>query len=178
MSVGFQGNDQDFEWYDKSRLAALEKLLSENEDNYVIFYNYEPEFLELFDLCDRLGYKVDVCNGSIKSEWFYKKYASQSEGERLVNKKNVILSNFKSGAAGSNWQLFDKCVLFSLPGFGDYQQAIKRVHRIGQRSTVVYHVFYSENWLDMSMLKALRESKEYDKTMFESDLSRVQRLLS
>lgn len=177
LSVGFQGNDEEFEWYDRSRLASLKKLLEENEDNYVIFYNYEPEFLELFDLCDSLGYNVDVFNGTMKSEYFYQRHEKMDEGKRLTDKKNVILANFKSGSAGANWQLYDKCVLFSLPGFGDYQQAIKRVHRIGQKSTVVYHVFYSENWLDLSMLKALRESKEYDQTMFESDRERIERML-
>lgn len=178
MSVGFQGNDEEYEWFSRKRLEALRDLLASNEDNYVIFYNYEAEFFELFNICCDLGYNVDVCSGNIKSEYFYQKYSKQGEGERLVNKKNVILANFKSGSAGANWQLYNKCVLFSIPGFGDYQQAIKRIHRIGQKSTVIYHVFYSENWLDLSMLKALRESKEYDKTMFESDLKRVQGILS
>lgn len=178
MSVGFQGNDEDFEWYSRDRLDAFEELLRDHEDNYVVFYNYEPEFFELFDVCYRLGYSIDVCNGSIKSEYFYSKYCSQTDGERLTNKKNVILANFKSGSAGANWQMYDKCVLFSLPGFGDYQQSIKRIHRLGQKSTVIYHVFYAENWLDLSMLKALRESKEYDKDMFESDLKRVQTIMS
>lgn len=176
MAIGFQGNDEDFEWYDRSRLEEFKELLEEHEDNYVVFYNYEPEFLALFEICYELGYSVDVCNGSIKSEYFYEKYSKQTEGERLTNKKNVILSNYRSGSAGSNWQLYDKCVLFSVPGFGDYQQAIKRVHRIGQRSTVIYHVFYAKNWLDISMLAALRSSKEYDKSMFESDLALAQKL--
>lgn len=178
LSVGFQGNSEEFKWFNKTRLQKLKELLEDEPDNYVLFYNYDPEFYEIFDICEELGYKVDVCNGSIKSEYFYQKYLKQSEGERLVNTKNIILANFGSGAEGGNWQAFSKCILFSLPVFKDWQQGLKRVHRMGQKETVIYHVFYSDNWLDQSMLQALKESKQYDLLMFESDLKRVQDLLS
>lgn len=178
LSIGFQGNSEEDRWFDKSRLAELEKLLTDNPDNYVLFYNYVPEFLEIFEICDKLGYNVDVCNGEMKSLYFYDKYRNQKEGERLVNKKNIILANFASGSAGSNWQLYNKCILFSIPVFKDWEQSLKRVHRIGQKETVIYHIFYSNNWLDLSMLKTLRESKQYDNNLFESDLKRIQSLLS
>ena len=177
MSIGFQGNSEEYVWYDKRRIDALRALLERQPDNYVIFYSYEPEFFELFEACSSLGYSVDVCSGSIKSEYFYQKYQHQSEAERLINKKNVILANFQSGAAGSNWQLYDKCVLFSTPCFGDWQQSIKRVHRLGTKSTVVYHVFCSDDWLDGARLKALKESKDYNDDMFEADLKRAQGLI-
>lgn len=178
LSIGFQGNTEEYRWYNKERLEELKKLLEEEPDNYVLFYNYDPEFYEIFDICESLGYKIDVCNGSIKSEYFYQKYLKQSEGERFFNTKNIIISNFASGAEGGNWQAFNKCILFSIPLFGQYEQSIKRVHRLGQNETVIYHIFCGNNWLDMSMLKSLRESKEYNQTMFESDLKRVQDLLS
>ena len=178
LSIGFQGNSEEDRWFDKSRLQELEKLLSEHPDNYVLFYNYVPEFLEIFDICEKLGYNVDVCNGDLKSSYFYEKYRNQSEGERLVNNKNIILANFASGSAGSNWQLYNKCILFSIPVFKDWEQSLKRVHRIGQKETVIYHIFYANNWLDLSMMKTLKESKEYDNNLFESDLKRIQTLLS
>ena len=178
LSIGFQGNEEDFQWYNKSRLEELKTLLEEYPDNYVLFYNYDPEFYEIFAICDELGYKVDICNGWKHSEYFYQKYAKQTPGERLINTKNIIISNFASGAEGGNWQLYSKCILFSIPLFGQYQQSIKRVHRLGQKETVIYHIFYGDNWLDHSMLAALKESKEYDQNMFASDLKRVQDLLS
>ena len=159
LSIGFQGNSEEAKWFDRTRLEEVKKLLEEYPDNYVLFYNFDPEFYELFDICDALGYNIDVCNGSIQSEHFYQKYLKQSEGERLLNKKNIILANFDSGSAGSNWQLYDKCILFSVPLFGAYQQGLKRIHRIGQKNTVIYHIFYQKNWLDMSMLKSLQNSK-------------------
>ena len=38
LSIGFQGNAEESVWYDKRRLQLLEKFLSENEDNYLLFY--------------------------------------------------------------------------------------------------------------------------------------------
>lgn len=179
LSIGFQGNDEEYSWYDKSRLNALKKLLEEHPDNYVLFYNFEPEFYEIFNMCDELGYNVDVCNGSIKSEYFYQRYINMTPGERLTETKNIILSNFLSGAAGGNWQGYNKCILFSVPLFGAYAQAIKRVHRIGQDgSTVIYHTFFGKNWLDTKMLEALKQSKEYDLNLFKSDLKRIQEIFS
>lgn len=178
LSIGFQGNSEEYLWYNKDRLENLKKLLADNPDNYILFYNFDPEFFEIFDICCELGYNVDVCNGSMVSEFFYNKYVKQNEAERLTNTKNILLANFASGSAGSNWQAYNKCILFSVPLFGDYQQSLKRVHRMGQKDTVVYHIFCQENWLDLSMINALKNQKEYDKQLFESDLKKIQNLLS
>ena len=178
LSIGFNGNAQSYKWYDRSRLDALEAFLSMNEDNYVLFYNFVPELLELYDICEKLGYNIDVYCGDIKSLQHYDKYASQSEAEQLTNKKNIILANFASGSTGMNWQAYNKCIIFSCPLYKDYAQGIKRIHRTGQKYTTIYHVFYQLNWLDASMNRALAEAKDYDVKMFESDLARVHSLTS
>jgi len=177
LSIGFQGNAEEAIWFNKNRLNALKELLEDNPDNYVLFYNYTPEMVEIYDICEKLGYNIDIYCGEIKSEYYYNKYVSQNEGERLVNKKNIILANYASGSTGANWQAYNKCILFSIPLFKDYEQGIKRVHRIGQTSTVIYHIFYEDNWLDKGMLKALKESRQYNKDLFEADLKRIQEIL-
>lgn len=177
LSIGFQGNATEALWFNKFRLEALKDLLENNPDNYVLFYNYTPELLQIYDICEELGYNIDVYCGEMKSEYFYNKFSSQTEEERLINTKNIIIANFASGSTGANWQLYNKCILFSLPLYKDYEQGIKRVHRIGQKNTVIYHIFYEDNWLDNSMLKALQEAKEYNKELFESDLKQLQEIL-
>lgn len=171
LSIGFQGNATEFEWYDKSRLEAIESFLGENPDNYLLFYNYTPELIELYDICERLGYNIDIYCGEIKSLTYYEKFQNQSAGERLTNTKNIILSNWASGSTGMNWQLYNKCIIASLPVYKDYEQGLKRLHRIGQTNTVVYHTFYQKNFLDRKMMKALKDKQEYTKEMFEYDLA-------
>lgn len=177
LSTGFIGNASKAIWYDRARLNALEKFLSENEDNYLLFYNYTPELIEIFDICERLGYNIDVYCGEIKSLTFYDRYTSQDAATRLTNTKNIIIANFASGSTGLNWQEYNKCILFSTPVFKDYAQGHKRVHRLGQKADrVLYYCFYQRNWLDANMRKALDGSIEYNEDLFQADLDRINSL--
>lgn len=171
LSIGFIGKAESYIWFDRSRLNRVKKLLSENESNYVLFYNYTPELFELYKICEELGYNIDVYSGDIKSLTFYNKYSEMSEEEKLTNNKNIILANFGSGSTGKNWQEYDRCIIFSLPTFDDYEQALKRVHRIGQNNTVIYYTFLNDNWLDRDMMKSLKEKIQYDENLFEKSLN-------
>lgn len=170
LSIGFQGNSENSIWYDKTRLNELSKFLENNEDNYILFYQYTPELLEIYSICENLGYNIDVYCGEIKSEYFYSKYCSQSDDEKLTNKKNIILSNWSSGSTGKNWQEYNKMILFDIPLYKDYEQGIKRINRIGQKETCIYHIFYQNNWLDKSMRKSLEEGINYSNEMFNNEL--------
>lgn len=174
LSIGFQGNADDCKWFDRTRLNDLETFLKEYEDNYLLFYNYTPELLEIYDICEKLGYNIDVYCGEAKSLVFYDKYCQLSDEEKLVSKKNIILANFASGATGMNWQQYNKCILFSCPIYKDYEQGLKRIHRLGQKETTFYHFFFQNNWLDIGMNKALQEHVNYSTEMFSADLARIQ----
>lgn len=178
ISIGFQGNSEDAEWYDMSRMNAIKNFLDRNRDNYIIFYNYTPELIQLFNICEELGYNVDAFCGEIKSLFFYEKYSNLTESEKLVNKGNVILANFASGSTGMNWQNYSKVIIASTPLYKDYAQAIKRVHRPGQKEKVFYHSFYQKNWLDYSMQKALSEQKQYSQDMYDADLARINQIMN
>lgn len=170
LSIGFQGNEDDAVWYDRRRLDALKEFMKENKENYVLFYNYTPELFELYNICEELGYNIDVYCGHIKSLTFYDRYERASEEERLRMKKSVIIANFASGSTGKNWQLYNQCIVFSVPVYKDWAQGIKRLHRIGQTKTVFYHCFYQKNWLDYSMRKSLNERTDYNFNLFKQEL--------
>lgn len=174
LSIGFQGNAEDATWYDKSRLDAIKTFLENNPDNYVLFYNYVPEFLELFDICVELGYNVDVYNGEIKSLSNYERYEKLSPDAKTGDTKNIILSNFASGSTGMNWQEYSNCIIASLPTYKHWAQGLKRVHRSGSRETVNYYVFKSDNWLDSGMWQSLMSGEEYSEAMFNKALNEAQ----
>lgn len=177
LSTGFIGNASESKWYDWRRVFQLKQFLEENPDNYLLFYNYTPELLMLYNICEELGYNIDVYCGEVKSLVFYDQYSKQTLEQRLSNTKNIILANFASGSTGLNWQNYNKCIIFSLPLYKDWAQGIKRIHRVGQTQTTIYHIFYQNNWLDKGMYKALKEQIDYNKDMFESDLLRAQSLI-
>lgn len=176
LSSGFQGNSEKYKWFDLSRLYELTLFLKNNVSNYILFYNYTPELFYLYEICLRLDYNVDIYSGEIKNLYYYEKYEKQSKEEKLINQKNIILANFSSGSTGMNWQEYNKCIIFSLPLYKDYAQAIKRIHRLGQNNSCIYHIFYQDNFLDKQMLKCLKEGKEYNLEMFNSDINRVKDL--
>lgn len=171
MSIGFQGNGEHYVWYDRSRLDLLKKILTDHEDNYILFYNYTPEMFEIFKICEELGYNIDIYSGDIKSQTFYDKYEQQSVDQRVTNRKNINIVNYASGAAGKNWQLYNKCIRFSTPTFSDWAQASKRIHRIGQESITIYDVLTQNNWLEKEMNDALESAQDYDTSMFNKGLS-------
>lgn len=176
LSIGFQGNGESSIWFDKSRVEAVKQLLEEHEDNYVLFYNFEPEIQELYPICRELGYNVDVWNADKKSDYFYQKYSKQTEGEQLMNKKNIILAQSVSGSTGKNWQKYNKVIIFSTPAFKDWIQGKDRVRRIGQTETQIYYVFAQNNWLDDGMKATLDENTEYTEDMFMDGLRKAQEI--
>lgn len=176
LSIGFQGNADKSRWFDKSRLNMLEKFLTENENNYVLFYNYTPELIEIYNICEKLGYNIDVYCGEAKSLVFYERYSHQSESEQLTNKKNVIIANFALGSTGLNWQKYNRMILFSLPIYKDYYQGIKRILRLGQKQTTFFYFFMSNNWLDKSMYQSLVDGTNYNSDMYAADLERIKML--
>lgn len=178
LSIGFQGNSETYKIYDRTRLNMLKSFLTNNEDNYLLFYSYNAELCELFDLCNDLQYNIDVYSGALKSITNYNNYAKLSDGEKMATEhKNIILANWQSGSTGVNFQAYNKCIIFDLPTYKDWEQGIKRIHRIGQKEPCFYYIFMQNNWLDLSMKKAIDEKREYTKDTFESDLKRVQEIL-
>ena len=176
LSAGFQGNADQAIWFDRSRLEVIKQFLDDNPDNYVIFCNFTPEILELYQICNELGYNVDMYCGEAKSLLFYERYSKNLAEGISDGSKNIILSNFASGSTGMNWQNYSHCIIFSLPMYKDYAQAIKRVHRLGQKDSVFYHIFYQKNWLDLGMLQSLDQKIDYNEQIFSADLQRIQSL--
>ena len=176
ISAGFQGNAEGYVWFDYSRLNQLKNFLADNEDNYILFYNYEPEFCEIYTVCKELGYNIDIYNGTTKDTSNYDRFENEPLGIQLVDKKNIILSNYASGSTGKNWQAYNKCILFSTPTFDRYEQGLKRIHRSGQKKNCIYHKFYQKNFLEEGMLNALDNKGEYNEDMFEADVERINRI--
>lgn len=177
LSIGFIGNSDGAYWFDRSRLDELEEFLKYHKDslgnNYVLFYNYVPEFVEIYEICNKLGYNTDVYNGELKDLSNYEKYISSSEEEQLKQTNNIILANFASGSTGMNWQAYNKVIVFSIPLYKDYEQGMKRVHRIGQKNTVYYYEFYSKSWLDFAMREALKNNCDYSAELFNKELNKI-----
>lgn len=163
---GFLGNGDEYVYLEKSRLNKLRSILEEEPNNYVIFYNFQPEFFEIFDICNQLEYNIDVYNGDIKDTFFYDRY---DENTIFSNTKNVLLIQFSSGSTGKNFQKYNNCIVYSLPDYANWAQGIDRLHRIGQNKTVIYNIIIMNNWLDWRRWESIQLGEEYTENLYKSD---------
>jgi hypothetical protein len=166
LASGFMGNAEHSDYYHTVKVDALEEVLTEKEDNYIIFYNYTPELYLIMSAAESAGYNIDIWNGHEKSQHNYIK-AKGKKGE-----KNVLIANIASGSAALNLQKYSNVIFFALPDkFMDYDQAIGRVERIGQKAKEVsVIVMYMKGTIEEKVWKRLQIGKDYTDKMYERDI--------
>lgn len=161
---GFMGNSEEFKYYNLERAGALEKVLGEHPDNYIIFYHWDPELYAIIDAVKKAGYKYDIYKGELKE---YETYESFQEGDT----GNVIIANIASGAKALNRQRWSSVIFYSIPSvYALYEQAIGRVQRLGQKASVIkVLVFLSPFTVDERVYQSLLVGQDYTEQSFERD---------
>ena len=75
---------------------------------------------------------------------------------------------YQAGALGLNLQKCNKMIFFSLPERSDlFEQAKKRIHRIGTTNTCFYWILSAENSIDGAIYKALEQKKDFTDALFK-----------
>ena len=142
--------------YNKSKLEAVKDLLESSDDRFVIFYNFNDEFVRLKRICDRLERPVSVLNGSVKDLSNYRKEPN-----------SVCLVQYQAGAKGGNLQEGDKIIYFSLTEkCEDWMQSQKRIHRIGQEKPCFYYILLAAGTVDMQIYNALERGVDFTDELF------------
>lgn len=142
--------------YNKSKLEAVKDLLESSNDRFVIFYNFNEEFMKLKSICDRLERPVSVVNGSVKDLSNYRKSCN-----------SVCLVQYQAGAKGGNLQEGDKIIYFSLTEkCEDWMQSQKRIHRIGQEKPCFYYILLAAGTVDMQIYNALERGVDFTDELF------------
>lgn len=163
MSIGFVGNSEEYIWYDTTRIDMLRDFLKTYKDNYILFYSFTPELIEIYNVADSLGYNISIYSGAIKDMESYDNLDSE--------KPTIVIGNWQSMSTGMNLQKFNKVIIFDYPVYRDWAQGLKRVHRIGQKADrVIYYIMCQDNFLDKGMKESLEEKIDYTKDMFKNDL--------
>lgn len=136
---------------------ALSDLIEGTDDRLVIFYNFNEEKERIMEVCkDRPlsfinGEKVDLSN--------YKEYSN-----------SVTLCQYQAGAYGHNLQLSNKMIFYSPPlSCEQFEQAQKRIHRIGQKNPCFYWKMETSNSIEKKIYKTLEMRQDYTMQLFVSD---------
>lgn len=144
--------------YNNRKLDALKDLINSSNDRFIVFYNFNDELDKLKAVAkDR---PLSIVNGQAKD-------LSAYENEE----NSVTLVQYQAGALGLNLQKCNKMIFFSLPERSDlFEQAKKRIHRIGTTNTCFYWILSAENTIDDAIYKALEQKKDFTDELFKEYL--------
>lgn len=145
--------------YSEAKLEALKDLLQSTENRVVIFYNFNKELYKIEDLCIELDKPFSIVNGETKDRQCFDEYEN-----------GVIAVQYQAGAMGLNLQKSNMMIFYTLPygkgSCGLWEQAKKRIHRIGQNNTCFYYTLLCKNTIEVTNLAALCEGKELTDELF------------
>lgn len=142
----------------QKKVEALEDVLESTADRLVIFYNFDEE-KELIK---------EVCKDRPLS------YINGKEGVDLDNYNrytdSITLCQYQAGAYGHNLQYANKMIFWSPPLSSEqYEQAQKRIHRIGQSLPCFYWRMCTTGTVEETIYKTLKMRQDYTMRLFEND---------
>ena len=145
--------------YSTEKLKAFEDLLESTEDRLIVFYNFTAELTALKAVCDLVKRPYSEVNGHVKD---LTEYNEKSD--------SVTFVQYQAGAMGLNLQKACRMIFYTLPLSSElYEQAKKRIHRIGQEKPCFYYQLICKGSIEEKILKTLEMRKDYTEKLFERD---------
>lgn len=142
--------------YSEEKLKAYTDLLDSTEERLVVFYNFTDELKALQKLTDR---PQSVVNGETKDLSAYEQHED-----------SVTFVQYQAGAMGLNLQKSCRMIFYSLPLSSElFEQAKKRIHRIGQQHTCFYYILMCRGSIEEKVLATLEKRQNYTEKLFEQD---------
>lgn len=145
--------------YSAEKLKAFVDLVESTEDRLVVFYNFTAELEAMMEAIKDLDKPISVVNGSLKSLTSYDNCTD-----------SITFIQYQAGAMGLNLQKANKMVFFTLPLSSElYEQAKKRIHRIGQEQPCFYYQLICTGSIEERILATLEMRKDYTEELFKAE---------
>lgn len=143
--------------YNKHKYEKLKELIESTESRIIIFYNFKEEYINIKNLCIKLGKPIAVVNGDKRDLDAYEN-----------NDDAVVLIQYQAGAMGLNLQKSNIIIYFSLPLSSElFEQSKKRTHRIGQEKVCIYYYLITEKSIEEKILNTLKMRKNFTDNLFK-----------
>lgn len=143
--------------YNNNKIVAFSDLIASSQDRFVVFYNFKDELEKMREVAEKLEKPISLVNGQVK------------DLENYENESNSItFVQYQAGAKGLNLQKANKIIYFSpTEKCEDYQQSMKRIHRIGQEKPCYYYRLIAKNSIDELIYSALERGVDFTDALFE-----------
>lgn len=143
--------------YSIAKMTAFQNLVESTDDRLIVFYNFNEELFRMKAVVENLEKPISIVNGSVKD---LDAYENQTD--------SVTFVQYQAGAKGLNLQKANKIIYFTLPqGSEDFEQSMKRIHRIGQKNNCFYYLLMVKNSVEEDILETLKMRKDYDDELFK-----------
>lgn len=145
--------------YSQEKLKAFVDLVESTEDRLIVFYNFTAELNAMMEAIKDMDKPISVVNGSLKSLTSYDNCTD-----------SITFIQYQAGAMGLNLQKANKMVFFTLPLSSElYEQAKKRIHRIGQEQPCFYYQLICTGTIEERILDTLEMRKDYTEELFKEE---------
>lgn len=145
--------------YSEAKMKAFSDLVDSTEDRLIVFYNFTEELMRMASYCESLGRCYSVVNGSEKDLSYYE-----------TKSDSITFVQYQAGAMGLNLQKACRMIFFTLPLSSElYEQAKKRIHRIGQTNHCFYYQLICTGSIEERILATLEMRKDYTEKLFEKE---------
>ena len=146
------GDGQRIERVDRGKEGLLDDILNDvaPHEPLVVFARFRHDLSVIRAVCQASGRTVSELSGS----------AHELEAWHM-GKTDVLVAQIQSGSVGIDLTRAHYCFLYSLGyNLAEYEQALKRLHRAGQRQSVTYVHLLARGTVDEQVYRALRERKD------------------
>ena len=136
----------------KDKIEYIKDFIESNNDNIIIFYNYDKE-LEL--LKSNISKKIYVINGSIKD------IPKKEEWNNIRN--SIIICNFGSGAEAIELTFANIIIYFSpAESYIQWEQSIGRAYRMGQDQKVIAYKLITNKTIEEDIYRSLDKKQDFN----------------
>jgi len=145
--------------YSEAKLKAFTDLVESTDDRLIVFYNFTEELKAMVNAVKDMGRDISLINGTEKDMSAYNR-----------DSDSITFIQYQAGAMGLNLQKACRMIFFTLPLSSElYEQAKKRIHRIGQDRPCFYYQMICTGSIEEKILRTLEMRKDYTEKLFEKD---------
>lgn len=138
---------------EQNKKETLKNLIEGIDGKILVFYNFTQELEDIKDVVSKTGKTLSIIT----------KNDIDTSGD-------IVATHFVTGSTGLNLQMINHTVFYSPTIVGsEYQQSLKRTHRIGQNETCYYYNIITKDSIEERILAKVKQNEAYTKEMFEEE---------